>query len=112
MTRRVTGRIGVQTTHAMGQPLLDQKIQRAIGNRRLTTKPVLGQALQHLIGTKGAVRFEQYLKRATANRGQADAVLGGLPFGGLQHRLGACRMIVVVKGIDLQRVWVRPTVHM
>ncbi len=53
---------GVQAADAMRKALGHQKFQRAIGDRRFVAKTFGGKALQHIIGPKRAMFFQQDLQ--------------------------------------------------
>lgn len=72
---------GVQALDAVGKTLIDQKLQRAIGDGGLVAEPLGGKAGQHVIGPQRAVFFQQYLQHPLAHRGQPRA-------GGQSDRLG------------------------
>ena len=48
---------GVQPLDAVGQPVLDQKVQRAIGHWGLPPIAAVGQTLKNLVGPQRLVRF-------------------------------------------------------
>ena len=77
---------GVQAADAVDKALLFQKFQRAIGDRRLVAKTFGGEAVQQLIGAKGAVCLQQDLQHPAPHRGQPLRPT-------LQHALGPAKRI-------------------
>lgn len=98
LARMHAGGKGVQAANAVGKPLLFKKIQRAIGNRGLVAKTFGGKTGQHIIGPQGTMGLQQYLKRAAAHRGQAQATFRDHRLGTGQRIMRAMGMVVLGKG--------------
>ena len=63
---------GIKTPDAMGQPVLDQKIQRAIRHRGLRAIAFGSKLAQHVISPKRPMRLQQNFQRAAPYRRQAQ----------------------------------------
>gem|GEM_PF-3463 len=89
-----TGGKGVQPLQSMRQTMLDQKLQRAIGHRRLAAKAFGGKTVKNLIGAHGTVAFQQDFQRTTPHRGQAGALILQ-PVGSLVQRTMGAKLVIM-----------------
>lgn len=94
LTGMEAGGKGVQPLKAMRQPMLDQKLKRTIGDRRLTAKSGLGQPVKHLVSAHRPMRFKQDLQCAPTDRRQPCALLTQTLFGFGQSPRLAKRVIM------------------
>jgi hypothetical protein len=92
------GHEGVQATDAVREPLLDQKVEGAIGDRWLVAVAVLGETIQNFVGAKRPVGLEQDLESAATDRREARAARFGECVGLREEIMGATIMIVGGKG--------------
>ncbi len=88
----------VQSADPMGQPVLHQKIQRAISHRRLVPEPLGGKPLQHVIGTQRAMFFQKDLQHPKADRRQLDTLRLRQRLGPRQYVIAAMPVIMPGKG--------------
>lgn len=98
-----TGGKGVQPLQAMRQPMLDQKLKRTIGDRRLATKTCLGQPVKHFVSAHRPMRFKQDLQCAPADRRQPCTLLPQTFLGFSQCPRLAKRMIMRGESVALIR---------
>ena len=98
---------GVQALDAVRKAMLDQKLQRAVGDRGLVAKAIGRKPRQHIIGPKRLVLLKQDFQHAAANRGQSCPGSGGDRFGPRQRFAGAVGVIMHRKGrVNHGRIWV------
>lgn len=74
LVRMQAGRKGVQPLQTMCQTMLNQKLQRAIHNRRLVAESFCCETVQNLIGAHRAMGFQQDFQRAPPDRCQPRAL--------------------------------------
>ena len=86
-TRMSTRNKGIQTLDLVSEPMLDQKIERAIGHGWLRSKPCLAQQLQYGVGAKRPMLTKQELQSLPAHRRQAPTLVGTPGFRGTQGRV-------------------------
>ena len=89
-----TGSKGVQAAHPVRQPVFDQKIQRPIGHRRLVGESILSKSVQHLVGAKRAVLFQQNFQRPPPHWGQPQSGFARHPLGRV-HDPARTELVVV-----------------
>lgn len=98
LARMHAGGKGVQAADAMGQPVLHQKIQRAIGHRGLVAEPFRRQPLQHVIGPQRAVLFQQDFQNPAAHWCQLHPLRQRQRLAPRQHVIGAGAVVMPGKG--------------
>lgn len=70
------------------EPLLDQKVERAVGHGRLSGEANGGQPLQNVVGAKRALCIQKDLERVATMRRQALTTRCTEPFGRFERALG------------------------
>lgn len=88
----------------MGHGVIDQKLERAIGDGGLMAKPFGGQTLQDLISPHGAMFFEQDLQGPAPHWGQSQTALLGQSFGMGERAGGAMVVVMCIKSL-CHRLW-------
>lgn len=96
--RMHTGGKGVQAADAMGKALFLQKLQRAIGDRRLVAKTFGCKAVQHVIGPHGTVRLKQNFQHTAAHRRQPQPAPLSQGFGTGKGLVAAMAVVMAGKG--------------
>ncbi len=94
-------RKGIEPADAMGEAVLDQEIQRAIGNRRLCAEALGRKPIQHIIRAQRAMLFKKDFQHAAAHRRQAQALFGNAAVRFGQHTGFAARMVMIVKDVEV-----------
>ncbi len=98
LARMHAGGKGIQAADAMGEPVLHQKIQRAIGHRGLIAEPFGRQPLQHIIGPQRAVFLQQDFQHPATHRRQLHPLCQGQRLAPRQHVIGAVAVVMPGKG--------------
>ena len=65
---RAQGDEGVQSLHAVGEAVVDEERERAVGERRLGAEPVALEPGEHVVGAERGVALEQDLQHAPTHR--------------------------------------------
>ncbi len=96
--RLMAGDEGAEAGNPVREAMLDEEIERAIGDGRLGGMAFGAQAFEHIIGPKGGVGFEEDFEHAAAGGGQAQTPLGADRIGLRQRAVAALRMVVTLEG--------------
>ena len=92
--RSRAGHIGVEPFDPVRKPGLDQKRQRAVGDRRLGAMSVPLEPPQDIVGASRRVIFKQDLENPAPGRSQPQAAIGAHGFSSNDGRAHAAGVIV------------------
>src|SRR5262249_10117627 len=80
------------------QPMLDQEVERAIDRRRRRAEILVAQLIEQGVGTDRLVARPHQLEHATAQRREAQALVGAQLLGGNDPVLHAVIVVVTFAG--------------
>lgn len=96
---------GIETLDPMREPVFDEEIERAIGDRRLPTKAVGTKPVKHIVGAERLVRFEQDFKNAASDGRKAQATF---PAHGLGMADDGAHAAIMIMHAERKRGVARP----
>jgi hypothetical protein len=89
---------GIEPPDAMRETVIDQELQRAVGDRRLIAEAAFGKLFQNLVGAHRPMRRQQDLQCPAPHRRQADAAALAEGIGLGKDAIGAKRVIMGLEG--------------